>query len=489
MVEQNYKMSSVILYGQQDKSRCGYCSLNNSSSYGIACERMLVDDYEALMLKGWRRCGDYYYKPNLKSSCCKLNTIRLDVYEYQMNKKQSKVDKRFKAYLEGKNAMRPIPKAEKRRRNKENLVVPIRLEGILKEALKRLCEDVGLEYDEKFLSIQKNDSQKAKIRGDYTINSIKIIYSHIKKLKLQISEEELLKLLCINLEEGLSNTHWSVQSSIKGFIQLNEGLSSEEEGAIYFADENMSLEPETHKFELVLVPDSFTQEAFELYKKYQIEIHNDSPSSITPNGYIHFLCNSSLVPRTEGSITYGSFHLQYRIDGKLIAVGVVDILPSGLSSVYFFYDTDYKFLSPGILSAIKEIEYVKDQKSDRFRYYYMGFYIESCQKMRYKGDFGPSELLCPTSYVWVPLDDIMPYKDQHHFTNFKGFSEKTRDLPDDSDMDINSIPDISSFLDTVKLNQKGQLYKIIQRDTIIGILQQALPFLGKTMMSTLKFCF
>jgi len=441
------------------------------------------------MLKGWRRCGDYYYKPDQKKSCCKLNTVRLDVYEYQMNKKQKKVSNRFNAYLEGMHTKKTITKSEKRRRNKEHLVVPKRLEEILKQELVRLCEHVGVEYDEKFLSIQKNDSQKAKIRGDYTINSIKIISSYIKKQNLQISEGEILELLCTHLkEEGLADTPWSVKSSEKGFIQLNEDMPSEE-NAIYREDKDMKLEQNTYQFDLKLVSDSYDQEAFELYKKYQIEIHKDSPSSITSNGYIRFLCNSSLVPRTEGSITYGSFHLHYRIDGKLIAVGVVDILPSGLSSVYFFYDTDYKFLSPGVLSAIKEIEYVKSFNSYRFRYYYMGFYIESCKKMKYKGDFHPSELLCPASYVWVPLDDIMPYKDQHRFTNFKAFSDKTRNLPDDFDMDIRSIPNIGSFLDSAKLNNKGQLYKYMQRDTIIGILQEALPFFGKTMMSTLKFSF
>lgn len=36
---------------------------------------------------------------------------------------------------------------------------------------------------------------------------------------------------------------------------------------------------------------------------------------------------------------YGSFHQQYWLDDdKLIAVGVIDILPKCVSSVYFFYD-------------------------------------------------------------------------------------------------------------------------------------------------------
>ena len=32
-------------------------------------------------------------------------------------------------------------------------------------------------------------------------------------------------------------------------------------------------------------------------------------------------------------------------------------------------------------------------------YYYMGFYIHSCHKMRYKVDYAPCDLLCPEAKV------------------------------------------------------------------------------------------
>lgn len=49
----------------------------------------------------------------------------------------------------------------------------------------------------------------------------------------------------------------------------------------------------------------------------------------------------------------------HRINGKVAIVGVLDFLPSSLSSVYLFYDPKWEFLSPGTLSALKEIEYMK----------------------------------------------------------------------------------------------------------------------------------
>jgi arginine-tRNA-protein transferase len=33
----------------------------------------------------------------------------------------------------------------------------------------------------------------------------------------------------------------------------------------------------------------------------------------------------------------GCYHMKYYYEDKFIAVGIVDLLPSGLSSVYYFY--------------------------------------------------------------------------------------------------------------------------------------------------------
>jgi len=102
---------------------------------------------------------------------------------------------------------------------------------------------------------------------------------------------------------------------------------------------------------------------------------------------------------------YGSYHIQYRIDGKLFMVGVVDMLPSCLSSVYLYYDPDYNHISPGVYSALAEILYVKSlsKQLPNLKYYYLGYYIDNCQKMKYKGQYEPSDLLCPTQFEWVPM--------------------------------------------------------------------------------------
>lgn len=35
------------------------------------------------------------------------------------------------------------------------------------------------------------------------------------------------------------------------------------------------------------------------------------------------------------------------------------------------------------------------------QYYYMGYYLFDCPKMRYKGKFRPSDLLCDKTFEWV----------------------------------------------------------------------------------------
>ena len=109
----------------------------------------------------------------------------------------------------------------------------------------------------------------------------------------------------------------------------------------------------------------------------------------------------------DNHIPIGSYHQQYRIDGVLIAVGVVDVLPHCLSSVYAFYDPDLsRHLELGKYTALREIEWVNRASAHRRElvHYYLGYYIRSCIKMVYKAEYKPSELLCPTTSRWVDFE-------------------------------------------------------------------------------------
>lgn len=151
------------------------------------------------------------------------------------------------------------------------------------------------------------------------------------------------------------------------------------------------------RFTADLEPASYAEDKFALYKAYQITVHKDKPEDVKPSGFKRFLCDTPLLAR-DG---YGSFHQSYRVDGKLMALAVLDLLPGCISSVYFIYDPEYSHLSLGRVSACREAMLSKETP---FGEYYMGYYIPNCTKMKYKGEYAPSFLKDPAGNVWLPLE-------------------------------------------------------------------------------------
>ncbi|KAK8198519.1 Arginyl-tRNA--protein transferase 1 [Zalaria obscura] len=169
--------------------------------------------------------------------------------------------------------------------------------------------------------------------------------------------------------------------------------------------ENLKPVKPAHKFEVTLEPDNFTEEKFLLYQNYQVHVHHDTPEEATRNGFKRFLCSSPLKRRlkTENGKEQrlGSYHQCYRVDGRLIAMAVLDLLPHCVSGVYFVYHQDFEKWSFGKISAMREAALALEEG---YEFYYMGFYIHNCVKMRYKGDYKPQYVLDPESYEWNPLD-------------------------------------------------------------------------------------
>ena len=105
----------------------------------------------------------------------------------------------------------------------------------------------------------------------------------------------------------------------------------------------------------------------------------------------------------------GSFHFYHRIDGKLVAMGVVDITKTVLNSQYFIYDPDYSFLCMGVVGAIHEIEFMKMVQrlhSPNFNMYQLGELVLDCPKVNYKLNYKPGLLICPRTKEIVKFDDV-----------------------------------------------------------------------------------
>eukprot|EP00761_Pharyngomonas_kirbyi_P006913 gb/GECH01006922.1/.p1 GENE.gb/GECH01006922.1/~~gb/GECH01006922.1/.p1 ORF type:complete len:573 (+),score=153.54 gb/GECH01006922.1/:1-1719(+) len=486
---------SIVVDIGGDSSSCGYCG----SSTGFNIEGSLwaisltTEHYQELIDRNWRRSGQFLYKPNLTQCCCPLYTIRLDVHKFQPNKKQKKTLKRLRRYLgfkpdnnvifpqenrdnnnNNKNKINNSKKKNKKSKNSNNKsIIEKQLEDFLNECAGAVAQDMNVYEAFKFKKSVVQPSKKPKF-GDLTSNAAFAVIGAVKRQKSNIHQHR---------QQHHQSSHPSPPPSLPALSQDivdrfhryyasqdREGFISRMEPTakgninIWLTDHGKSVlkeqkntEPspttpitppmspmeDQHTLHIQMVPAQFTQESFELFKKYQINVHKDAPEDVTEDSFTNFLVKTplkieepeesvefdfdasevlDLIPELEGLkevsfggfLGYGSFHIQYRIDGKLFMVGVVDILPRCLSSVYLYYDTDYSFLAPGIYSALAEILWVKciARHLPSLRYYYMGYYIHSCPKMRYKAEYSPSDLLCPTTFRWVSFDAVRPLLDR-----------------------------------------------------------------------------
>ena len=126
-----------------------------------------------------------------------------------------------------------------------------------------------------------------------------------------------------------------------------------------------------HRFEVSLESNEFTEEKYELYKQYQINVHHDSAESISHSSFKRFLCDSPMLACERDGKLFGSYHQCYRIDGVLVAIGVIDLLPHSVSSVYCITSEAFASYSFGKLTAFHEIILALE----KYEYEYMGRYV------------------------------------------------------------------------------------------------------------------
>jgi len=206
--------------------------------------------------------------------------------------------------------------------------------------------------------------------------------------------------------------------------------------------------------------DTFLQ-SYEVYKAYQMEIHGDKPEKCSQDTFKRFLCD----PPFKSDDHLGAFHHQYWLDGVLVAVGVIDVLPECISSVYFYYHPKFAPLTFGTYSALQEILLTQSLSVQHpsIKWYYMGYYIHTCPKMRYKGAFSGSYLLCPKKYTWWPIKECVSKLEQSSYCVFSNSS---------SDETSQAEPDISPMF-VVHANKIYQ-YSLYASVTVKDIYKQAL---------------
>ena len=127
-----------------------------------------------------------------------------------------------------------------------------------------------------------------------------------------------------------------------------------------------------------------THEHIDLFNKYhkQMETKKQWNENIIDVQEYH----NSYV---NGAHEFGKELLYFR-DDKLVAVALCDILPSGMSAIYCYYDHDYEDLSLGKFSILAQMSIAKQAKVP---YLYLGYWIKDHLSMGYKEEYKPFEVL------------------------------------------------------------------------------------------------
>jgi len=280
------ELTIVEYFGGDDGHKCGYCkgSKTNLSS-GMWAHSLNCLDYQNLIDRGWRRSGQYCYKPDMKQTCCPMYPIRCKATEFQLNRSHKKVIKKMNNFLSKKA---------------EDSIEEIEIESS-NAAEERIAVDTGTNQ-----SASRNSKPRENVSSNTGEKSSK---SQPKTLEEFLDHQCHTNLLTFKL----------VKTDSPEFQETVE---------------------ESHR----------------LYVSYQTKIHQDKADKCTMDQFEGFLVKSPLKKRKSGdspAMGYGSFHQQYWLENKLIAVGVIDILPHCVSSVYFFYDPDYSHLSLGTYASLR----------------------------------------------------------------------------------------------------------------------------------------
>lgn len=134
-----------------------------------------------------------------------------------------------------------------------------------------------------------------------------------------------------------------------------------------------------HDITVQAVGSEFNEERYALYQRYIEQRHADGdmyPPSVEQ--FQSFL---------SSDLDFVRFY-EFRAAEQLLAVAVTDVLPTGLSAMYTYFEPKDTRRSLGRYAILWQI-----QESLRLGlpYVYLGYWVKDCQKMNYKTQYQPLE--------------------------------------------------------------------------------------------------
>lgn len=124
-----------------------------------------------------------------------------------------------------------------------------------------------------------------------------------------------------------------------------------------------------------------TEQQFALYRRYlRARHHGGGMNPEDKSGFYAFLdCGWGAAEFWE-----------FRHEQRLLACAVVDRVPQGLSAVYTFFDPGEAARGLGTYAVLRQVEAARERA---LPHVYLGYWVSASQKMDYKKNFQPLELL------------------------------------------------------------------------------------------------
>jgi arginyl-tRNA--protein-N-Asp/Glu arginylyltransferase len=148
------------------------------------------------------------------------------------------------------------------------------------------------------------------------------------------------------------------------------------------------------RFVIDVVRPRVDDEHLSLYSRYQTFQHGKDGQQTDEESYARFLVDT----------VADTWELAWRDEaGRLLAVGIIDVVDDGISSVYFFWDPLLEDLSVGVASALWEIDLCRRWNKP---YYYLGYLVPGSRTMSYKSQFAGGEVWDGTTWLPVHARDL-----------------------------------------------------------------------------------
>ncbi len=175
-------------------------------------------------------------------------------------------------------------------------------------------------------------------------------------------------------------------------IDVNNYLFSKSERRVMRKNEDIKI---------IVQHPQVTSTHLELFEKYHLHMKDKrdwAHEKVTPRHYY--------MSFVHGHGEFG-FEVLYFLEDRLIGVDLIDILPEGISSIYFYYDPDFSNRSLGTYSMLKQIQMAQDED---LKWIYMGYYVRGCQSLEYKSRYQPYQVLQGRPWdthspLWLPPED------------------------------------------------------------------------------------